>query len=94
MKEILHLPSCTSTDWIHAKDGLGLIELQSMVMIARKKASEEMLKSHGNVTYLVQTIQLKQHSLDIYVASTKLESVNINIPAVIPVTVQLVAWVN
>ena len=27
VKEILHLPPWTSTDWIHSKDGLGLIEL-------------------------------------------------------------------
>ena len=27
VKEILHLPHWTSTDWIHSKDGLGLIEL-------------------------------------------------------------------
>lgn len=28
VKKILHLPSWTSVDWIHPKDGLGLTELQ------------------------------------------------------------------
>ena len=53
MKEILHLPSWTSTDWIRSKEGLGLIELQSTVMIARKRASEKMLKSDDSLAQAV-----------------------------------------
>lgn len=53
MKEILHLPPWTSTDWIHSKDGLGLIELQSTVTIARKKANEKMLRSDDAVAQAV-----------------------------------------
>ena len=43
VKEILHLPSWTSTEWTHSKDGLGLMEFQSMVVVAWKKASGKML---------------------------------------------------
>ena len=53
MKEILHLSRWTSTDWIHSKDGLGLIELQSTVTIARKKANEKMLRSDDAVAQAV-----------------------------------------
>ena len=53
VKEILHLPSWTSTDWIRSKEGLGLIELQSTVMLARKRASEKMLKSDDSLAQAV-----------------------------------------
>ena len=51
-KEILHLPSWISTDWIHSKS-LGLTELQSNTVIARKKASEKMLLSSDKISQTV-----------------------------------------
>ena len=53
VKEIFHLPSWMPTDWIHSKDGLGLMELQSTVMMARKKISEKMLLLEDTVAQAV-----------------------------------------
>ena len=55
VKEILHLLSWTSTDWIHSKEGLGLMELQSTAMRARKKAGEKMLLSGGTISQAIAT---------------------------------------
>ena len=55
VKEILHLPSWTSTNWIHSKEGLGLTGMQSMVMIARKKANEKMLLSEDQSSKTIAT---------------------------------------
>ena len=52
-KEILHLPTWTSTDCLHSKEGLGLVVLQSNAMIARKKASEKMLLSNDKISEVV-----------------------------------------
>ena len=53
VKEILHLPTWTSTDCMQSKEGLGLMELQCNTMIAWKKASEKMLLSHDKVAQTV-----------------------------------------
>ena len=39
---ILHLPSWTSTQWIHHRKGGNIPSLVQTVMISRKKASEKM----------------------------------------------------
>ena len=50
MKEILHLLTWTSTDWIHSKEDLELMELQSNARIARKRQARkcycQVAKSH------------------------------------------------
>ena len=47
------LPTWTSTDWLHSNEGLGLMELQSNAMIARKKASEKMLLSNDKTSQVM-----------------------------------------
>ena len=42
-----------STDWLHSKEDLGLMELQLNAMIARKKASKKMLLSNDKISQIV-----------------------------------------
>ena len=61
-KEILQLRSMSFTDWIHSKEHLGLIELQSNPLVARKKTSEKMLLSDDTVATVVTNSSSRSRS--------------------------------
>ena len=49
VKEILHLPSWVSTDWMHHRHGGNIPNLMRIAMLNRKKASEHMKKSEDPI---------------------------------------------
>ena len=53
VKEILHLPTWVSTDWIHHRHGANIPNLLRIAMLSRKKASEEIKKSDDPIARTV-----------------------------------------
>lgn len=53
VKEILHLPTWVSTDWIHNRNGGNITNLMRIAMLSQKKASEKVKKSEDPIALTI-----------------------------------------